>query len=172
MINFQQLSLSEVFSQETLVYRFIPIFITLGHINIMAAAVDFNGTWKLESSSENFEDLLAAMNINIIMRKAIVNLSPEITIVQDGDNFQITTKTAIMTREVKFKVGEEFEEKHPLKDKMNKCLATWEGDILVSKVLNDEESGNPLVKRSLKDGKMVVNQKVKDVEAYRIFVKA
>ncbi len=138
----------------------------------MAAPVDFNGTWKLERSSENFEDFLAAMNINIIMRKAITKLSPEIAIVQDGDNFQITTKTAISTREVKFKVGEEYEEKHPKKDKITKCLATWEGDILVTKVLNEEDVGNPLFKRSLdKDGKMIVNQKVKDVEAYRIFVK-
>ncbi len=136
----------------------------------MAAPVDFNGTWKLETSSENFEDFLAAMNINIIMRKAITKLTPEITIVQDGDNFQITTKTVIMTREVKFKVGEEYEEKNPIKDKITKSLATWEGDILVTKVLND--MGNPLFKRSLdKDGKMVVVQKVKDVEAYRIFVK-
>ena len=77
-------------------------------------SVDFSGTWKLEKS-ENFDELLKAMKVGYVARKAINGLTPEFTIKQDGDNFHIISKTMLQTRESKFKVGEEFREKHPLK---------------------------------------------------------
>ena len=136
----------------------------------MAAAVDFNGTWKLESSSPNFEELLIALNIGMVMRKVIVNLSPEVTIKQDGDEFHIVTKTPLKTNESKFTVGKEFQQKHIINDTMLTILATWEGGSLVSKVLNNDDS--PLTTRSLdEDGKMRVTQKKGELEVFRLFTK-
>ena len=136
----------------------------------MAAPVDFNGTWNLESSSDNFEELLTALNVGFVLRKAIVNLKPEHIIKQDGDNFHIITKTPIRNQEVKFKVGEQYEQKHMTEDRMNRSIVTWEGDALVTKVLNNDNV--PVMTRSLEGGKMKVTQKKGDLEVFRIFVKA
>ena len=136
----------------------------------MAAPVDFNGTWKLESSSDNFEELLTALNVGFVLRKAIVNLKPEHIIKQDGDKFHIITKTPIRNQEVEFKVGEEYEQKHMTEDRMNRSIVTWEGDALVTKVLNNDNV--PVMTRSLEGGKMKVTQKKGDLEVFRIFVKA
>ena len=137
----------------------------------MAASVDFSGTWKLESSSPNFEEMLTALNIGIVMRKVIVNLSPEVTIKQDGDEFHIVTKTPIKTQESNFTVGKEFQQKHIINDTMRTILVTWEGASLVSKVLNDDNS--PVTTRSMdEDGKMRVTQKKGELEVFRLYTKA
>ncbi|XP_072022485.1 fatty acid-binding protein, adipocyte-like [Amphiura filiformis] len=134
-----------------------------------ASPADFNGTWKLESTSPNFEELLAAMNVNFVVRKAAANVSPEITIKQDGDDFTIIMKVPLKTTEMKFKVGEEFKDKHPLKDEENQVLVTWDGNALVQKCVNNDK--NPVLTRTIEDGKLVVKQKLGDIEAHRIFVK-
>ncbi len=134
--------------------------------------VDFSGTWKLEKS-ENFDELLKAMNVGFIARKAITGLKPEFTITQDGDSFHIISKTKIQTRESRFKVGEEFREKHPLKDDVNRLLVTWDGDILVQTPV---DKGSPeradKMTRSLEDGKMIVRTYKGDIVATRTFIKA
>lgn len=132
---------------------------------------DFNGTWKLEKS-ENFDELLKAMGVGFIARKAINGLTPEFTIKQDGDNFNIISKTKLQTRESKFKVGEEFREKHPMKDVVTRLLVTWDGDMIVQCPV---EKGSPdradKMTRSLEDGKMVVRTYKGDIVATRTFTK-
>lgn len=53
--------------------------------------------------------------------------SPEIEIKQDGDHWIVKTKTALKNTEIKFKVGEEFEETRQ-DDVKVKSVVTQEGN--------------------------------------------
>ncbi|XP_072032222.1 fatty acid-binding protein, brain-like [Amphiura filiformis] len=134
--------------------------------------VNFSGTWKLEKS-ENFDELLKAMGVGFIARKAITGLKPEFTITQDENNFHIISKNRLQSRESRFKVGEEFREKHPLKDDVNRLLVTWEGDTLVQTPLDEgtKERADKMT-RSLEDGKMIIRTYKGDIVATRTFVKS
>ncbi|NXU93600.1 RABP2 protein, partial [Xiphorhynchus elegans] len=72
---------------------------------------NFSGNWKMKSS-ENFEELLKALGVNMMLRKIAVAAAakPAVEIRQDGESFYIRTSTPVRTTEIRFKVGEEFEE--------------------------------------------------------------
>ena len=111
-------------------------------------------------------ELLKAMDINIVVQKAAANLKPEVTIHQEGDNFQIITRSAMKTTNMKFKVGEELTHKHPLKDENLKLLTTWEGNALVQKCVDND--ANPIMTRTIVDGKMIVKRKLGDITEFAI----
>ncbi|NWU84422.1 RABP2 protein, partial [Onychorhynchus coronatus] len=71
----------------------------------------FSGNWKMRSS-ENFEELLKALGVNMMLRKIAVAAAakPAVEIRQDGESFYIRTSTPVRTTEIRFRVGEEFEE--------------------------------------------------------------
>ncbi|NWU24421.1 RABP2 protein, partial [Dyaphorophyia castanea] len=72
---------------------------------------NFSGNWKMKSS-ENFEELLKALGVNMMLRKIAVAAAakPAVEIRQDGESFYIRTSTPVRTTEIRFRVGEEFEE--------------------------------------------------------------
>ncbi|NWR12113.1 RABP2 protein, partial [Paradoxornis webbianus] len=81
---------------------------------------NFSGNWKMKSS-ENFEELLKALaewsptlppRVNMMLRKIAVAAAakPAVEIRQDGESFYIRTSTPVRTTEIRFRVGEEFEE--------------------------------------------------------------
>lgn len=136
----------------------------------LAKPGNFNGTWKFESASPNFEEFLTAMNVGFVKRMAILSIQPEFIIKQEGDDFKITTETPVTTSELKFKVGEEFtDDQDPLKDGPTKKIISWDGDVLVQKSVDNDK--DPIVTRSIEDGKLVLTQKLGDIEAKRVFHK-
>uniref|UniRef100_A0A452RDV9 Cellular retinoic acid binding protein 2 n=1 Tax=Ursus americanus TaxID=9643 RepID=A0A452RDV9_URSAM len=72
---------------------------------------NFSGNWKI-IRSENFEDLLKVLGVNVMLRKIAVAAAskPAVEIKQEGDTFYIKTSTTVRTTEIHFKIGEEFEE--------------------------------------------------------------
>uniref|UniRef100_A0A673UEZ4 Cellular retinoic acid binding protein 2 n=1 Tax=Suricata suricatta TaxID=37032 RepID=A0A673UEZ4_SURSU len=72
---------------------------------------NFSGNWKI-IRSENFEDLLKVLGVNVMLRKIAVAAAskPAVEIKQEGDTFYIKTSTTVRTTEINFKIGEEFEE--------------------------------------------------------------
>ncbi|XP_038167864.1 cellular retinoic acid-binding protein 2 isoform X2 [Arvicola amphibius] len=72
---------------------------------------NFSGNWKI-IRSENFEELLKALGVNVMLRKIAVAAAskPTVEIKQEGDSFYIKTSTTVRTTEINFKIGEEFEE--------------------------------------------------------------
>ncbi|NWZ58614.1 RABP2 protein, partial [Haliaeetus albicilla] len=72
---------------------------------------NFSGNWKMKSS-ENFEELLKALGVNMMLRKIAVAAAskPAVEIKQDGETFYIKTSTTVRTTEISFRIGEEFEE--------------------------------------------------------------
>lgn len=131
------------------------------------AAVDFNGTWKHEKN-EKFEDFLKEMKIGMLPRSMAMKQSPTIVIVQNGDEFTITTKGA-RTSEIKFTVGKEYKEKSAMEGKEYTMKAEWDGSKLVTKNLDKPDGAITI--RELEGGKFVMSQKKGEVGCRRIFGK-
>ncbi|XP_061879633.1 nicotinamide/nicotinic acid mononucleotide adenylyltransferase 3-like [Entelurus aequoreus] len=93
--------------------------------------VDLNGYWKM-ISSDNFEEYLKALDVNVAIRKIATLLKPDKDIAHDGDHIIIKTLSTFKNYNMDFYVGKEFEEDLSGVDD-RKCMTTitWEGDKLV-----------------------------------------
>uniref|UniRef100_A0A8C4EQY0 Cellular retinoic acid-binding protein 1 n=1 Tax=Dicentrarchus labrax TaxID=13489 RepID=A0A8C4EQY0_DICLA len=72
---------------------------------------DFAGTWEMKSS-ENFEELLKKLGVNMMLRMIAVKAAskPLVEITQDGETLSIKTSTTVRTTHITFTVGQEFNE--------------------------------------------------------------
>lgn len=69
----------------------------------------WNGKFELESS-ENFDDFLKALGVGFILRNAAKLATPTVEITNEGDSFAMKTTTTFKTQEIKFSLGQEFDE--------------------------------------------------------------
>lgn len=67
------------------------------------------GEWKL-ISSENFEELLKKLGVGLVARKMGQSFKPNIRFEKSGQDWTFTTLGALKHHELKFRIGEEFEE--------------------------------------------------------------
>ncbi|XP_064863286.1 cellular retinoic acid-binding protein 2-like isoform X1 [Oncorhynchus nerka] len=93
---------------------------------------DFAGTWKMKSS-ENFEELLKALGVNVMLRKIAVAAAskPSVEITQEGETLSIRTFTSVRTTHVTFTVGESFNEA-TVDGRPCTSLPKWETDSKIS----------------------------------------
>ena len=94
------------------------------------------GKFKL-TSSENFGEFLKEIGVSMVTRKLAEQSKPTVEIVKDGDTYSIKTY-AFKNSEIKFKLGEEFEEKR-LDGVTVKTVVTLEGNKLVQKQFGEKE---------------------------------
>merc|ERR1712119_105643 len=90
----------------------------------------FKGKWK-RTSSDQYEEFLSALDVNFLLRKAANASTPVMEISEEGGVWSIKTSTTLKSMELKFKLGEEFEEKTPDGREVT-ALVTLEGNSLVS----------------------------------------
>merc|ERR1712033_16810 len=67
------------------------------------------GTYT-QVSSEKYEEFLKALGVGFILRKAALASTPVMTIAEEGGNWTMITKTTVKSIELRFRLGEEFEE--------------------------------------------------------------
>merc|ERR1712033_69234 len=67
------------------------------------------GTYT-QVSSEKYEEFLKALGVGFILRKAAMASTPVMTIAEEGGNWTMITKTTVKSIELRFRLGEEFEE--------------------------------------------------------------
>merc|ERR1712179_406792 len=72
----------------------------------------FKGKYE-RTSAENYEELLKILDVNFLLRKAATVSTPHMEIKEEGGVWTITTSTTHGTMELKFKLGEEFDETTP-----------------------------------------------------------
>merc|ERR1712198_253214 len=65
------------------------------------------------TSAENYDELLKALDVNMILRKAATASTPVMEVTEEGGQWTIKTSTTLKSMELKFKVGENFEETTP-----------------------------------------------------------
>merc|ERR1712072_666622 len=69
---------------------------------------------KFESTSaEKYEEFLKALDVNFLLRKAATVSTPVMEVSEEAGVWTIKTSTTLKSMELKFKVGEEFDETTP-----------------------------------------------------------
>ncbi|KAM5281248.1 fatty acid-binding protein 12 [Ctenodactylus gundi] len=125
------------------------------------------GTWK-SISCENFEKYMKELRIGRASRKLGCLAKPTVTISRDGDVISIKTKSIFKYNEISFKLGEEFEETTPGRQK-TKSTVTLDNDSLVQ--VQNWDGKEATIRRKLVDGKMVVESSVNNVICTRTYEK-
>merc|ERR1712189_103119 len=91
--------------------------------------VEMKGTYE-RSAAENYEAFLDALGVGMILKKAATATTPVMTVTEEGGQWTIKTSTMLKSMELKFKLGEEFDEKTPDGREVT-SIVTQEGDKLI-----------------------------------------
>ncbi|XP_054620355.1 cellular retinoic acid-binding protein 2b [Dunckerocampus dactyliophorus] len=133
---------------------------------------DFSGKWKMKSS-ENFEELLKALGVNVFVRKIAVAAasSPAVEITQQGASLSIKTSTSIRTTHVSFTVGHSFNE-----TTVDGCpctsFPTWESERKISCVQTLQKGEGPKTawtRELTNDGELILTMTAGDVICTRVY---
>ncbi|KAI1901730.1 hypothetical protein AGOR_G00037400 [Albula goreensis] len=89
----------------------------------------FVGTWNMKES-KNFDDYLKALGVSFAVRQVGSMTKPTTIISVDGDTISLKTQSTFKNTEIKFKLGEEFDET-TADDRKVKSLITLDGGKLV-----------------------------------------
>ncbi|MEJ1277704.1 nestin [Cricetulus griseus] len=122
---------------------------------------NFSGNWKI-IRSENFEELLKALGVNMMLRKIAVAAAskPTVEIKQEGESFYIKTSTTVRTTEINFKIGEEFEEQ-TVDGRPCKSLVKWESEnkmVCEQRLLKGEGPKTSWTRELTNDGELILRQ--------------
>ncbi|XP_058716580.1 cellular retinoic acid-binding protein 2 [Poecile atricapillus] len=139
-----------------------------------AAMPNFSGNWKMKSS-ENFEELLKALGVNMMLRKIAVAAAakPAVEIRQDGESFYIRTSTPVRTTEIRFRVGEEFEEQ-TVDGRPCKSLARWESEnkmVCEQRLLKGDGPKTGWSREMTNDGELILTMTADDVVCTRVYIR-
>ncbi|XP_043230119.1 fatty acid-binding protein-like [Amphibalanus amphitrite] len=128
---------------------------------------DYNGVYKLVSS-ENFDEFLKAMGLNMLMRKAATSGTSTITVSVSGDHWKLKQDNKVRSNEMEFDIGVPREVK-TLTGKTATTVVTKEGDTLLERRSGDGKQ--PEVVRHFTDSQLTVTMKLDGVTAVRVFQK-
>merc|ERR1712029_58509 len=81
-------------------------------VYIIFRMVEMKGKY-VRSSAENYDKFLDALGVGIILKKAATATTPEMTVEETDGEWTIKTSTMLKSMELKFKLGEKFDEKTP-----------------------------------------------------------
>ncbi|XP_041101079.1 fatty acid binding protein 4a [Polyodon spathula] len=127
----------------------------------------FLGTWKMVTS-ENFDDYMKALGVGFATRQMGNMAKPSLIFSVENGILCMKSQSTFKTSEVKFKLGEEFDET-TADDRKAKTTVTLENGKLVQKQLWDGKQ--TVIERELKDGKLIARCIMGDVVATRIYEK-
>merc|ERR1712088_992400 len=65
------------------------------------------------TDAKNYDELLKALDVNFLLRKAATASTPVMEVTEEGGEWTIKTSTVLKSMELKFKVGEKFDETTP-----------------------------------------------------------
>ncbi|KAM9308986.1 cellular retinoic acid-binding protein 2a [Pholidichthys leucotaenia] len=133
---------------------------------------DFSGNWEMKSS-ENFEELLKALGVNVMLRKIAVKAAskPQVEITQDGETLSIRTYTSVRTTHITFTVGQEFNEA-TVDGRACTSFPRWETDNKISceQTLQKGEGPKTSWTREItSDGKLILTMRADDVICTRVY---
>merc|ERR1711962_1366310 len=82
------------------------------------------------TSAEKYNELLTALGVNFLLRKAATASTPVMEVKEQGGEWSIKTSTVLKSMELKFKLGEKFDETTP-DGRSVSSIVTREGDKFV-----------------------------------------
>merc|ERR1711936_121374 len=90
----------------------------------------FKGKYE-RTSADNYEELLKVLDVNFLLRKAATVSTPVKEVSEEGGVWTFKTSTTLKTMELKFKLGEPFDETTPDGREVT-AVCTLEGGKIVS----------------------------------------
>ncbi|XP_059206339.1 cellular retinoic acid-binding protein 2b [Centropristis striata] len=133
---------------------------------------DFSGKWKMKSS-QNFEDLLKALGVNVFLRKiaATAAASPAVEITQQDESLSIKTSTSVRTTNVSFTVGQSFNEA-TVDGRPCTSFPKWETDSKISCEQTLQKGDGPKTswtRELTNDGELILTMTAGDVVCTRVY---
>lgn len=133
---------------------------------------NFSGSWRMKSS-ENFEELLKALGVNVFLRKIAVAAAsrPSVEIEQQGETLSIQTSTSVRTTHVSFTVGQIFNET-TVDGRPCTSFPKWDTDRKISceQTLLKGEGPQTSWTRELNDnGELILTMSAGDVVCTRVY---
>ncbi|XP_034030610.1 cellular retinoic acid-binding protein 2a [Thalassophryne amazonica] len=133
---------------------------------------DFSGTWVMKSS-ENFEEMLKVLGVNVLLRKIAVKAAskPLVEITQNGETLSIKTSTSVRTTDITFTVGQEFSEA-TVDGRPCTSFPCWETDSKISceqTLLKGEGPKTSWTREITKEGQLILTMRADDVICTRLY---
>ncbi|TTF41806.1 Fatty acid-binding protein, adipocyte [Bagarius yarrelli] len=128
----------------------------------------FIGTWKL-TSSENFDEYMKAVGINIASRQIANMAKPDVLFsVDDQGLISLKTKTTFKTVEIKFRLDEEFDEITADDRKAKTFIKLVDGKLVQTQTW---EGKSTMIEREVKGRELIVKCIMNDVVSIRTYKK-
>ncbi|KAG7198618.1 hypothetical protein KM043_005978 [Ampulex compressa] len=116
-------------------------------------------------SSENFDEFMKALGVGMVIRKMGSSVSPVVELTENDGTYTLKTTSPFKSSEIKFKLGEEFEEETPDGRKV-KSVCTLDGDKLVQVQKGEKET---TIEREFTPTEMKAVMKVDDIVCTRVY---
>ncbi|XP_023703141.1 fatty acid-binding protein, muscle isoform X2 [Cryptotermes secundus] len=127
-------------------------------------ALVLNKKYKL-ASSENFDEVMKALGVGLVVRKMGNAVSPVIELTQNGDEYTLTSQSTFKNTTITFKLGEEFQEETP-DGRSVKTTITQDGNKLVQVQKGEKET---TIIREFSDDEVKMTLTVDDIVCTRIY---
>merc|ERR1712142_305552 len=120
----------------------------------------FKGKYN-RTSAENYEQLLKVLDVSFLLRKAATVSTPVLEISEEGGVWNIKTSTTLKTMELKFKLGEPFDETTPDGRDVTATVTFEDGKIVtVQKAKKDGQKSTRSVREMNGSDEMVYTMTV------------
>merc|ERR1712142_848570 len=120
----------------------------------------FKGKYQ-RVSAEKYEEFLKALDVSFMLRKAATVSTPVMEVSEDGGVWTIKTSTTLKTMELKFKIGEEFDETTPDGREVTATVTFEDGKIVsVQKAKKDGQKSTRSVREMNGSDEMVYTMTV------------
>ncbi|XP_033188074.1 sodium/calcium exchanger regulatory protein 1 isoform X2 [Bombus vosnesenskii] len=116
-------------------------------------------------SSENFDDFMKALGVGIMTRKMGSSVSPVIELTENNGVYTLKTTSAFKNSEIKFKLGEEFDEETADGRKV-KSVCTLDGNKLTQVQKGEKDT---TIEREFTPTEMKAIMKVDDIVCTRVY---
>jgi fatty acid-binding protein 3 len=126
---------------------------------------EFLGKRYKLSSSENFDELMKALGVGIITRKMGASVSPVVEVTENNGEYTMKTQSTFKNSEIKFKLGEEFDEETPDGRKV-KSVITLDGNKMTHIQKGEKET---IIEREFTPTEMKAIMKVDDIVCTRVY---
>merc|ERR1712121_127890 len=130
--------------------------------------VNFTGKFT-RVSAENYDEFLKALNVGFLLRKAATASTPVMEITESDGNWTMKTSTSLKAIELKFKLGESFQEE-TTDGRKCETTVTMEGNKLITsqKALKKGEKDVTAV-REFTDDKITMTMTVDGVSSVQVY---
>ncbi|XP_015116027.1 myelin P2 protein isoform X1 [Diachasma alloeum] len=116
-------------------------------------------------SSDKFDDYMKALGVGLMTRKMGAQMSPVVELTKNDDTYTLKTTSTFKSTEIKFKLGEEFDEETPDGRKV-KSVITLDGNKMSHIQKGDKTT---TIEREFTANEMKAIMTVDDIVCTRIY---